>query len=404
MTQNVQFLIFFVVWCVFLAVGYAFVGWRLIYTAALPQPLNTAVWTLYVLMYVLPIATFGLTIGRLEHPGVDAISWGTYTILAWLSLTIALLVFRDALLLGGYGLAKILSFFGTSSPATSQLLDEGRRTFLLQATDAGILGISTVLTAYGVYEARRRPGVVEVDIPLPHLPEAFDGFRIVQLTDIHAGLTVRRPFVETAVRMANELRPDLIAFTGDLVDGSVAYLKNHVEPMKDLSAPHGTYFITGNHEYYSGAEAWVRHADELGMDVLMNEHRIINRNGSSIVLAGVSDLSSKNFVPAHASDPAKAVEGAPTDAVRILLAHQPKSVFGAIHCGYDLMISGHTHGGQFFPWNHLVALDQPYVSGLHKHEHMWVYVSKGTGYWGPPVRLGIRSEITVLTLRKKEVV
>ena len=176
------------------------------------------------------------------------------------------------------------------------------------------------------------------------------------------------------------------------------HLSNDVAPFAELQAPYGKFFVTGNHEYYSGAEQWVREAGRLGYDVLMNEHRRIQRSGASFVLAGVTDYSGGQFIPSHKSDPKAAINNAPSGDVKILLAHQPRTLLQAESLGYDAMISGHTHGGQFFPWNLVAALGQPYISGLHDHNGMWVYVSKGTGYWGPPVRLGARSEITVITL------
>jgi predicted MPP superfamily phosphohydrolase len=261
-----------------------------------------------------------------------------------------------------------------------------------------ILAVSGGLTAYGFYQARRRPAIVEVNVPITDLPHDLEGFRIVQITDIHAGLTVTREFVETVVVMANELKGDIIAFTGDLVDGTVEHLREHVEPVSRLSARHGSYFITGNHEYYSGAEPWVEEAKRLGFDVLLNEHRVLRHGNATILLAGVTDSSAGQFVPGHASDPHKAIAGAAHSDVKILLAHQPRSLYEAVKAGFDLQISGHTHGGQFFPWNLVAAAGQPFIKGLHKYENSWIYVSKGTGYWGPPVRLGARSEITVVTL------
>ena len=405
MSQQIQFLIFFSIWCVIVGIGYAYVGWRLILTASLQSPWNILAWSVLGLLYVLPITSFGFAINRVEHPIIDALSWAAYTSLAFMVFIITLLITRDIVLLGWHGVTYVMSLFenvGSSSAAGGDMLSEGRRAFLLQTTDAGIVAAAAVMTSVGIYEARRRPGIVAIDVPLPGLPAAFDGFRIVQLTDLHAGLTIEREFIETAVRETNALQPDLIAFTGDLVDGTIEHLRYHVEPMKDLTAPHGTYFITGNHEYYSGAEAWVEEVRQMGLTVLLNEHVVIEREGEKVLLAGVTDYGAGNFLPSHASSPVRSLEHAPQTSTKILLAHQPKSIYEAAKAGFDLVLSGHTHGGQFFPWNHLVALDQPYVTGLHKHDDTYIYVSKGTGYWGPPVRLGVRSEITVITLRRDQ--
>ena len=213
-------------------------------------------------------------------------------------------------------------------------------------------------------------------------------------------MTVKRDWIETIARQVEELKPDLLAFTGDLADGSVPHLRDEVAPLADLRAPYGKFFVTGNHEYYSGAEPWVEEVDRMGYRVLLNEHDLISKNGSSILLAGVTDYSGGTFLPHHRSDPAKAVEGAPADTVKILMAHQPRTVYAAALLGFDFILTGHTHGGQFFPWNLVATIGQPYIQGLHNRDGAWVYVSKGTGYWGPPVRLGARSEITVFTLTR----
>jgi len=158
--------------------------------------------------------------------------------------------------------------------------------------------------------------------------------------------------------------------------------------------------VTGNHEYYSGADAWVKEAGRLGFDVLMNEHRIVRRGEASIVLAGITDYSGEQFSPVHRSDPVAAFAGSPEKTARVLLAHQPRSVEAAGRVGFDLQLSGHTHGGQFFPWNLLATLNQPYIKGLHRHGRGWIYVNRGTAYWGPPLRLGVPPEITLLILRR----
>jgi uncharacterized protein len=205
--------------------------------------------------------------------------------------------------------------------------------------------------------------------------------------------------VQKIVNAVNALKPDLIAVTGDVVDGSVRELRAHTAPLGQLHALHGAFFVTGNHEYYSGASAWTAEFSRLGLRVLLNEHAVIEHRGASLVIAGVTDFSSHHFDPSQHSDPRVALAGAPVEAsVKILLAHQPRSADAAASAGYDLQLSGHTHGGQFWPWNLFVRLQQPFTAGLHRLNDLWIYVSRGTGYWGIPNRFGAPSEITRLRL------
>ena len=199
--------------------------------------------------------------------------------------------------------------------------------------------------------------------------------------------------------------PDAVAGYGDIVDGSVADLAEHAAPFAGLKGKYGVFFCTGNHEYYSGANEWVAEVSRLGLRPLMNEHVVIDHGGASVVVAGVTDFNAASVIPEHKSDPAAAIAGAPPDAFKILLAHQPRSCFAAAGLGYDLQLSGHTHGGQFFPWNFFVRLQQPFNAGLDRYVAEgakdgghWVYTSRGTGYWGPPVRVLAPSEITRLRL------
>jgi hypothetical protein len=232
-----------------------------------------------------------------------------------------------------------------------------------------------------------------------NLPPALHGFSIAQISDLHVGPTIKRGFVEGIVRRTNELNADMIAVTGDLVDGSVQQLSAHTAPLAGLRARYGAYFVTGNHEYYSGERAWTDEIRRLGLHVLKNEHVVLTHRGASLVLAGVTDYSAHHFDPAQRSDPAEALRGAPCDAgARVLLAHQPSTAMAAANAGFDVQISGHTHGGQFWPWNLFVHLFQPFSSGLHRLKNLWIYVSRGTGYWGPPNRFGVPSEITRIRL------
>ena len=270
---------------------------------------------------------------------------------------------------------------------------------LRDVTAALVPGIGLVATALGFAGARRRARIVDVEVPVRNLPPALHGFSIAQVSDVHVGATIRSPYVEKIVDAVNDLHADLIALTGDFVDGPVQELSLHTAPLARLQATHGAFFVTGNHEYYSGASAWITEFRRLGLHVLLNEHAVIRHNGAPLVVAGVTDFSAHHFNPAQRSDPAAALTGAPADAAaRILLAHQPRSAPAAARAGYDLQLSGHTHGGQFWPWNHFVRFQQPFTAGLHRLNRLWVYVSRGTGYWGIPNRFGAPSEITRLRL------
>ena len=261
-----------------------------------------------------------------------------------------------------------------------------------------VMAVTPVITGIGYFMARRVAPVVDVDIPLRDLPRALEGFTIAQISDVHVGPTIKRPFVEGIVERVNAMDADLVAITGDIVDGSVRDLAHHTEPLARLRSRHGTYAVTGNHEYYSGAHAWIDELERLGARVLVNEHVLIEHGGAAIAIAGVTDYSAHHFDPAHRSDPQRAVHGAPKDSVKVLLAHQPRSARAAASAGFDLQLSGHTHGGQFWPWNFFVRLQQPFTAGLERLDRMWIYISRGTGYWGPPMRFGIPSEITRIRL------
>ncbi|MDB5989398.1 MAG: putative integral rane protein [Herbaspirillum sp.] len=264
------------------------------------------------------------------------------------------------------------------------------------------LSVTGLLGGLALWKGLGSVTVKPLTIALNRLPQSFDGLRIVQLTDLHVGPLINGRWLRRVVDKVNALKPDVIVITGDLVDGSVEELRRHVAPLADLRAQHGTYFITGNHEYYSGVDAWCNHIASLGVRVLRNE-RVSITSGSadeSLDLAGVDDWASRHF-PGEGPDLAKALAGRDTDKALILLAHQPAAAHEAAAHGVDLQLSGHTHGGQIWPFTYLVYLQQPYTTGLYRHNgtQTQVYVSPGTGFWGPPMRLGTTAEITLITLR-----
>lgn len=263
----------------------------------------------------------------------------------------------------------------------------------------GVTVLGFLITLLGFSNARRTAAVIRVNVPIRNLPVALQGFQLVQISDIHIGPTIRGGYLRRIVETVNRLRPDMVAITGDLVDGSVHELAAHVSPLAELQSRHGSYFVTGNHEYYSGAHAWIAELRRLGITVLLNAHVVLSHDGALAVVAGVTDYNAGHFDPAHRSNPLAAIADAPADAgVKILLAHQPRSAAAAADAGFDLQLSGHTHGGQFMPWNFFVKMQQPFVAGLHRLRQLWVYTSRGTGYWGPPKRFGAPSEITLITL------
>jgi predicted MPP superfamily phosphohydrolase len=309
-----------------------------------------------------------------------ALTWAGLLAMGLFSSLFVLTLLRDIVLLG-------MSLAGAGGPAWTR------------DSAVAVPLLALAVTAIGFVNARRVARVVKVEVPIPGLPEDLHGYSIAQISDIHVGPTIRRPYLNAIVTKVNALKPDAIAITGDLVDGSVQRLALHTEPLARLSAPDGAFFVTGNHEYYSGAEQWVAEVRRLGLRVLMNEHVIRRRGNAKLMIAGVTDYTAQLFNPAHKSDPHLAASGAPDDvAVRILLAHQPRTAPAAADAGFDLQLSGHTHGGQFFPWNLFVPLQQPFVAGLNRVRSLWVYTSRGTGYWGPPKRFGAPSEITLVRL------
>ncbi|AEB47921.1 metallophosphoesterase [Micromonospora maris] len=277
--------------------------------------------------------------------------------------------------------------------------DPGRR--LLLARGAAIFAGLTAagLVGSGVRTAMGPPRLDRVQIPLAKLPRSMDGLRIATVSDIHIGPLRGRLHTERIVAAINRLDADLVAVVGDLVDGTVAELGEAAAPLRDLRARHGSYFVTGNHEYYSGVEEWVAEVDRLGLRVLQNERlEIATRNGV-LDLAGVNDVSAAGTGVAAPADYAAALADRDPSRPVVLLAHQPVAAFEAAKYDVDLQLSGHTHGGQIVPFNLLVRLEQPVVSGLGEVDGTKVYVTNGAGFWGPPVRVGAEPQITLVELR-----
>jgi predicted MPP superfamily phosphohydrolase len=266
------------------------------------------------------------------------------------------------------------------------------------------LGVGSVglgLAAFALRQGLAAPALRRIEVPLARWPRALDGYRIVQLSDIHIGPLLDRRFAKSLAERVNALAPDLVVITGDLVDGSVRRIGDEVEPLGVLRARHGVFFVTGNHDYYSGADDWVARMTGLGWRALRNEAVAIEADGASFDLAGVDDHRGSMVEPGGGEDLERALSDRAPDRPVVLLAHDPGSFRRASQMGVDLQLSGHTHGGQIWPFRWMVRVTVPWVAGLYRVGASAVYVSSGTGFWGPPMRLGAPAEITELVLRAK---
>ncbi|MDB5948212.1 MAG: serine/threonine protein phosphatase [Massilia sp.] len=364
---------------ILLALLHLYIGWRLIPAMRLATS-GAAVGIVLLAGSALLVAT-GLFASSLKRfRWAEQLTWAGLLAMGFFSSLLVLTVLRDVALL-------VMAATGAGAAGI-----EGATAILVPL-------LALAVTLVGLVNARRVAQVVEVEVPIAGLPAAFDGYSIVQISDIHVGPTIKRGYLNAIVTKVNALKPDAIAITGDLVDGSVQRLGLHTAPLERLSARDGTFFVTGNHEYYSGADQWIAELRRLGLTVLINQHVVFERDGDALMIAGVPDFMAHHFDESHRSDPHAAAAGAPANVkTRVLLAHQPRSAEEAANAGFDLQLSGHTHGGQFFPWNLFVPLQQPYTAGLNRLRSLWVYTSRGTGYWGPPKRFGAPSEITRVTL------
>jgi uncharacterized protein len=273
-----------------------------------------------------------------------------------------------------------------------------RRVFLARVAVGSAAAVAAGVSSYGVWRAFQPPNIREVQVKLPGLPRSLDGFRIVQITDIHIGNVLGRPFLEELVRRCNALKPDMMAITGDLVDGSVEHLAPAVSALRGLKSREGSFFIMGNHEYYSGDVEWAAALDDMGIHVLRNRFMTLGDAGGRLDVVGVDDWGHKDNKDGRGYNLDKALAGRQEGNAAVLLAHQPRGVEEALSRGMGLQLSGHTHGGQMFPITLIVSATYRYPAGLYQVGHGHVYVSRGTGFWGPPMRIASPPEITAVTL------
>lgn len=390
---------------------YGYPAWRVLSAAPWSGQATTII-SIAVAVAALLTPAYVMAVRNAPWPRAarEAFAWISYLLLAVAGILFGVFLVRDAIWTGLWLIHLTgLPTYETLAQATVHQLN------------LATLGLGCLLTLYGTIGAHRVPRVRHVEVPIKDLPEALESIRIVQLSDLHVGPTIKRGFVARLVKAVNALEPDVILFTGDLADGSAASLAADVAPLAELSCTYGPYFVTGNHEYYADPAGWMQALPGLGFDLLLNEHRCIDwvsPEGSSpertspadpsagagrarLLIGGIPDPAGVEFgatMPDHTARPELVFNGAP-EGIRLLLAHQPRAGVPAMATtGAALTLSGHTHGGQLGLWRLLVRLQQPVVAGLARRGEGFIYVSRGVGYWGPPCRLGAPAEITCLRL------
>ena len=394
---------------------HAYLGWSLTRGVAKDAASRKALRAALGVSFLLTTSTFYVRQVNPDLPAVHGLLFVAYTLMGAVSLLVIHAALRDWL----WWLAAVVASFrrgsavGPSDPegaadaarppsaATREAFSEDRRRFL-RWSSGGVLAATAAATGVGVAGGVRLPRVVEVSTPIEGLPASLEGLRIAHLSDLHLGPTLRRAFCEEVVARTNRARPDLVVITGDLVDGYPERIGHYTEPLDGLEATHGVYYVTGNHEYYWEGPRWVAYLQrERRLQVLLNEHRTFEHRGQPVVVAGVTDHSAGRLAPGHREDARAALRGAPAGAFRLFLAHQPLSVHAADEQGFDLFLAGHTHGGQYYPWNAVVGKVHPFSAGLYRRPGKGtVFISQGTGYWGPPMRIGTENEIPLLVLRR----
>lgn len=370
----------------FLGSTHAYLAQRLVLDPGVPQPWRGGLLALIVLgglsLVLQPIGE-----RTLRPPASRLIAWPASLWMGFAFLLLVQLLVSDGLLWIAGSVARAASLAPAANGSTA-----GLRAAL-------VTGVAALAGGVALRSGLSAPQLKRVEVELARWPRALDGFRIAQISDLHIGPILGRDFAAHLVERVNGLGADLIAVTGDLVDGDVAHLAGEVEPFRGLAAPLGVWFVTGNHDHYSGARAWAAKAAELGMRVLRNQHVTLEARGERFDLVGVDDHRGDLFGADGGEDLDAALAGRDAERPALLLAHDPSTFKRASSRGIDFQLSGHTHGGQIFPFMALVWLAIPFVAGRHRRGDAELYVSRGTGFWGPPMRLLAPAEITEITLR-----
>jgi predicted MPP superfamily phosphohydrolase len=388
-SRLIPFVIFFAIACTILGGGHYYLWARLVRDTGLP-PWASRLATSAIVGLGVALPTVLVASSFVQGRSVRPVTAIVFTWMGAGFILTALVFATDLLRWSVLGAGRL------AAPALSAELASPARRLLFARLLAAVSGSGAALmTASGLRAALAAIDVRELDVRIPGLPAALDGFRLVQLSDLHLGPILGRDWLAGVVSRARGLRPDLVAITGDLVDGSVEQLAPHVEPLRALAdVPHGVFFVTGNHEYYSGVDEWLAHLPSLGVRPLRNERVEV---APGLDLAGIDDPTGRP--PGHGPDLRKALAGRDPARALVLLAHQPRQFFEAAEHKVPLTLVGHTHGGQLWPFSWLVHLLQPFVAGLHRKGDSWLYVSRGAGFWGPPLRVGAPAEITLVRLR-----
>ncbi len=372
--------------------GFHYYLWRrLVRDAGWPRPVSRAATVAVVALGLSTPATIWLNRADVRWIG-PTLGWISFPWMALVAITTSVLVALD--------LGRWLWHAVADRRRGAADVDLARRRALARMTGGAALVAGAATVGAGMRSALSGPEVVTVEIPVVGLGADLDGFTIAQVTDLHVGLTIDRAYVADVVARTNAIGADAIVLTGDLVDGTVAALADDVAPLAALRAPHGVYFVTGNHEFYSGVEAWRVELARLGLTPLRNQHVAIRRGAAALTLAGVDDHTGRRFGADHGPRYDAALAGRDPTAPVVLLAHQPRQIKHAIRHRVAVQLSGHTHGGQVWPWHFVVALQQGgRVAGLYREGPTTLYVCRGAGYWGPPVRVGAPAEIARIVLR-----
>lgn len=386
---------FILFYTVIAAVSVLYVGFRVIRPLGLPRLVSTILWVALIFIGFLGIALNLLNRAGGGLPTETRFPLVTGVMQSCLFLLAFLVFMRDVVT---FPWLLVHRFSSNVQERTIR-----KRRILYNIASVVLIFVALFLGVTGHDNAYRIPDVREVEVFLPKLDRRFDGYRIAVLSDLHIGGRAGNQWIKDIVTRTNAIGPDAVVILGDVVDGKPENLYDDVKLLTGLRAPDGTHLVLGNHEYISGYEEWVAAFTEMGLAPLLNEHRVITRNGARLAFAGITDMAQETFKLGPAPSPARAMEGIPDATLRILLAHRPKFARENAALGYDLQLSGHTHGGQMLPGQFVVFLFNKYLAGLYQVGKMSLYVTRGTGHFGnAPVRVFAPSEISLLILRSGE--